>query len=333
MNNAMILLTPVLVFILVGLFAFVGCASFTEAKEEEKKPPEQTPPPDQPPVTPPDQPPVTPPTKPLTYIETVKATPGFTAIWPLNETIGKVAAVDGMPSTANGTYTTATGADPAPGTYVLGKAGVLFPKDNQDFAAEFSGGEAFIEVPFIPAFNPGPAVPGFSVELWVKPDPGMGGDRHVVVSSHHFDSMTSQQGYEIGLLKVPGQQQQQIYARVYGGSASLQTEISVQPDEGLATDWRHIVFRYGFIAGTGYVIRLRVQVINSAKLFEAQSAAGVVYEQVTMAKQSTLRFAGSHLPPPGTSAVFAGRLDNIAFYNALILDGDINTHFSMAPSI
>jgi hypothetical protein len=329
MNNAMILLTPVLVFILVGLFAFVGCASFTEAKEEEKKPPEQTPPPDQPPVTPPDQPPVTPPTKPLTYIETVKATMGFTAIWPLDETIGKIAAVDGLPPTANGTYTNANGNDPAAGTYTLGTAGVLFPKE-PDNAADFNGTEALIEVPFNQILNPDPAVPGFTIELWAKPDPTIGADRGVVVSSHNFGAMNSQQGYEIGFLKIAGQEHQQIYARVYGGTAALQTEITVQPDEGLKTDWRYIVFRYGFVAGTGYVIQLRVQILKGVKKFEAQSPAGVKYERVMTGKESTLRFAGSHLPPPGGSALFAGRLDNIAFYNAYVPDGDLNTHFGMA---
>ena len=200
----------------------------------------------------------------------------------------------------------------------------------KDFAVEFAGTEAYLEVPFIPDLNPTPMGLGFTVELWVKPNPNGGSDRHGLVSSHHFDSITSQQGYEVGLLKVQGQQHQQIYGRVYGGPAATISEIFVQPDDGDGdpSDWRYIAFKYEFVSGKGYLLRLRARVVNSANVYTKESTAAILYENVTPAKQSTLRFGGTHLQPPGTSSVLAGQLDNIAIYAAPVPDTELDLRFT-----
>jgi hypothetical protein len=334
MSNTMIVLTPVLIFFIIALFGFVGCGT---TLPYDDPPPEADPQPDPKPKSPYDPTgPLTPPTGPhlppaaTTYESLVTGTKGFVALWPLNETLGKVAAVVGpLSPSANGTYKSATGGDPSAASYSLGKLGVLYPKDNQDFAVEFTGTEALIEVePFIASLNPSPAVPGFTIELWAKPNPNAGADRGVMVSSHHFDSATVQQGYEVGLLKVAGQPHHQIYGRVYGNSAMA--EISIQPVDGDPSEWRHIVFKYEFVAGTGYVLRLRAQLLNGVQVYQAQSPGPVVYENVTSAKPSTFRIAGSHLPPPGTSSLFAGQLDNVAFYAAPLSDAEIKDHFAFA---
>ena len=328
MSDAMILATPVLAFFIVGLFGFVGCASFSAAPGDEEPPPTESKPPETPPA-PPATPPVTPPA-PVTYEDVIKATSGFAALWPLNEPLLPTAAVVGpLSPSANGTYTDTTGGTPAPGSVALGKAGVRFAKDSTDAAPEFAGTDAFIDVPFHAQLNPAANVPGFSIELWVKPNPNAGPGRGVVVSSYHFESAAKQQGYEIGLLKVAGQAHQQIYARVYSGTGNTITEVTVQPVDGQPEDWRHVVFKYELVPGTGYAIRLHAQVVGSVQVHDAETTP-VSYENVTAAKSSTLRFAASN---PSTSgggvAVFAGRIDNVAFYNAALTPADIKKHYDM----
>ena len=337
MSNAFIILTPIFIFLVVALVGFVGCGELlpndAPLEEEEQPPEDKKPKKPWDPAGPVSGAPTSPylPALPANYEEAVTGIKGFAAFWPLNEMSGKtVAYVGNLTPAANGEYKNAAGADPGIGSYTPGKQGVLFAKDMSDLSVEFAGTEAFIEVPFVPALNPAPSVPGFSIELWAKPNPAAGADRGVLVSSHHFDSTTSQQGYEIGLLKVQGQPHHQVYARVYAGEAMTLSELTLQPVDGDPAAWRHIVFRYAFVAGSGYVLQLRVQVLNTATVNKAQSTTPILYENVTSTKPSTLRFAGSHLPPPGGSAVFAGQLDSIAFYNAVVDDGDFDNHYSMA---
>jgi len=335
MNNVLIFITPLLVFLLVALLGFVGCGEFLPASTDDaEQPPEETPKKPQDPFNPagaykPPTGPHLPPTA-LSYQDLVTSVKGFAAFWPLNETGGTIVSyVGNLTPPANGEFRNAAGAGASFGSYSLGKEGVLFAKDKMDFAVDLGGTEAFIEVPFVGALNPVSTPTGFSIELWAKPDVMRGADRGGLVSSHHIDSATSQQGYEIALLKVPGQAHQQVYARVYGGASMVSSEISVQPDDGDPSDWRHIVFKYGFVAGKGFQIFLRVQVLKSTQVYRAESTTPILYENVTPAKPSTLRFGGTHLPQ-NVSALYAGLLDNIAFYNAMVDDSVFDDHYKMA---
>lgn len=324
MNDITIFLTPVFAFCIVALLGFVGCG-VTLPPAAEDKPVEQKP--SESPPAPPPTSPVSPPA-PLTYAEVISATPGFAALWPLNETAGNVASVAGpLAPDANGVYKTAAGV-PAGSGYTLGNEGVLFAKDSKDFAPEFTGGAAFIEVPFNAQLNPSPGGMGFSIELWVKPDPNSGADRQILVSSHNFESGSKEQGYEIGLLKVAGQPHEQVYGRVFSGTGPIRTEIAVQPVDGDPAEWRHIVFTYKpDTAGAGS-IHLRVQ-LAKATGFYSENPAAATYENVTPAKPSTLRFASSHVPPGGGLSLLAGRIDNVAIYTAPLSDADIKKHFDM----
>jgi hypothetical protein len=341
MNNLLVLITPLLVFVLVALLGFVGCGEVLPASADpQEEPPEEPPKKPQEPFNPagaykPPTGPHLPPTA-LTYQDLVTSVTGFSAFWPLNETGGTIVSyVGSLTPPANGEFKNAAGAAASFGSYSLGKEGVLFAKDKMDFAVDLGGTEAFIEVPFVGALNPVSTPTGFSIELWAKPDLTRGADRGGLVSSHHIESATSQQGYEIALLKVPGQAHQQVYGRVYGGASMVTSEISVQPDDGDPSDWRHIVFKYGFVAGKGFQIFLRVQVLKSTpvltatQVYRAESTTPILYDNVLPAKPSTLRFGGTHLPQ-NVSAVYSGLLDNIAFYNAMVDDSVFDDHFKMA---
>src|SRR5688500_19004697 len=188
MNDTLIFLTPVLAFIILTVaFRFTGCASFTEGPSAPDTVTDPAPIPPAGPVV--DDPVVVPPTpQPAKSYADVVADygPAFAALWPLNEKDPNIAYV--LPLTnsqANGVYTSAPTA--VGDGYKLGNPGVLAHKDATDFSPSFEA--AYVQVPFLGPLNPPKGVAfGFTVELWAKPNPNLGGDTQVLVSSHRFNS-------------------------------------------------------------------------------------------------------------------------------------------------
>jgi hypothetical protein len=302
MNDTAIVLTPLLVLLILALFRFTGCKSFGAA--------------DPPPTTPPGSPP-----PPQTYEQMIAATPGFAAHWRLNETGGNVAKVLGpLSPAADGIYKS-----PGGGAAVsLGKPGVLSHKDSKDFAPEFDGTGGFVEVPFNAVLNPAPNV-AFSVELWVKPNPDApaGVNAQVVISSHKTDP-ANKRGYEIALVKKTGEPHQQIRARVFSTGAGP-SEVIVQPNQGDRLDWRHIVLTYQG-GGGGNTLTLYVRVAKVSGLFKGGPLAGALYENVLAGNPATLRFGADNQGANGSN-FFAGRIDEVAFYNAALSETEIEKHF------
>ena len=321
------LLTPILTLVVVALAGFVGCGKYLGPEPGEDKPVEQTPPAQTPQQPQQPQPPA-PDTPVVAYRKAIEATPGFVALWLLNEGMGNEAhPVGSLSPPTKGVYTDAPGTAVGTG-YKLNADGVQRAKDMTDFAAEFTAA-GYIEVPFRGPLNPDPKGMGFSIELWVKPDTSQGGDRHVLVSSHRINSPNNQQGYEIGLLEVPNQIHHQVYGRVYSsGGVQTMTEISVPlPDSaGDAADWRYVVFTYTWDGTKGW-LDLRVQMLTSKAVFSAVQKEAW-YDNVVEPDTETLRFAANHQSTPGL-ALAAGRLDNIAFYNAPLNDAVMLNHFSL----
>ena len=323
-----ILLTPLLTFMVVALVGFVGCGkhlglSEPEPEEQKPKPEEQTPAQQTPtPSTPAPLAPVE------AYRKAIEATPGFVALWPLNEGKGNEAHPAGPLSPGTkGVYTDAPGTTVGTG-YKLDAEGVQHAKDATDFAGGFAAA-GYIEVPFRGPLNPDPKGLGFSIELWVKPDTSQGGDRHVLVSSHRINSPNDQQGYEVGLLEVPNQIHQQVYGRVYSSSGvQTMTETSVPlPDTaGDAADWRYVVFTYTWDGVKGWV-DLRVQMLTTKAVYSAAQKEAW-YDNVVEPNTETLRFAANHQSTPGL-ALAAGTLDNIAVYNAPLTDAVMLNHFGL----
>ena len=314
MSNAVIMLTPLLVLLILAVFGFAGCARFTEAPT----PPVTLP---GPPlvIAPPD--PV--PTKPAAeaYVELVAgspvipATPGFAALWPFNETGGNVANVVGTHNPgSNGLY--AAPSVPVGTGYKVGQDGVLFTKDKADHAPAFDGTGAWVEVQFNGAFNPVKNAPsGFTVELWVKPNPTAGGATQVLISSHRFDSAGAQQGYEIALVRDPAQQNQQVRARVFANGTM--TTATAKPTQGDSTEWRYIVFTYRATSATTAVVSIEVKIVKSSGAF-LDGPHGANYEPVLSAKPSSLRFGAGHAAGQTAENFFVGRMDNVAIYNAIL---------------
>lgn len=324
MSSFIFFLTPVLVLLVLAFFGFTGCGSFS-AEETPEKPTKAPGPPLV--VGGPDKPPPPPPVT-LTYRDVVTATVGFTALWPLNETGGNIANVVGpLNPAAQGAYYSKQGA-PIGSGYKLGQSGVLSPKEAGDFSPEFDGTAAWVEIPFNAPLNPGKMVPGFTLELWIKPNPATTAITQTIISSHRFDSANLQQGYEITLVKDPAQPNHQIHARLFGNIAAP-TDAVVQPIGDDPAAWRQVVLIYEIQAAIGPTLTLLVRVAKSMNQYKS-GPHSAVYEAVTSAKTSGLRFAAGHaVTSQLPENFFAGQIDNVAFYNTVLPQAEIDKHFNM----
>jgi hypothetical protein len=319
MNDQLIVLTPLLVLLILAVFRFTGCSSFTSAEPPAQKPADPgtgTPPPTNPPQ--PGQPPAAAPT----YEQVVTGTAGFLAHWPLNEPGGDLAHEDGkLLTTADGSYITGV---PKGAGMNYATPGVL----PADAAAEFLGSVAYVEVQqFQATLNPPNSVGiGFSVELWIKPNLALGTATQTVISSHRVDPGNKHQGYEIEVIRVPNEPHQQVRARVFAGAA--QTEVVAQPATGNGNpdDWRHIVLTYE--GGPASRISLYVRVAKNMNLFKG-TLSPASYQNVTSANPATLRFGANHGAGQVAGNFFAGKIDEVAFYSSVLAQGDIDKHFSL----
>lgn len=324
MNELLILLTPLMVLLVLAAFGFSGCGKHLPLSDDPELPdrkPEDKPPPD-------DPPPPTPPTPSLPaaqqYEAAVTGTAAFAAFWPLNEPGGNQATVVGsLNPAANGSYV----GIPLGSTEGPGKQGVLYSKDTTDLAPDFSGTAAYVDVPFNAQLNPTPGVTGFSVELWVNPATNAAPGEQVLLSSHRFDSAGEQQGYEIAFERHGTPASKEIHARVFAnGGVSEISQLMLDQD---SPDWLYIVFIY-----TNDGVKSEITLLVGVATTKIQFKAGpktAVYESVLPAKQATLRFGAGHAIGQTATGFFAGRVDNVAFYNAPLSQGtggDVEKHFS-----
>ncbi len=314
MNDPLLILTPLMVLLILALIRFTGCKPFGGSDAVTPSTgPGQTPGVPPPPVVPP------------TYEQLVAGIKGFAAHWRLAETGGNVAAVLGpLNPQAQGQYVTG---NPAGTGLKLGQQGALFDKTKSDLAAEFLGTAAYVEVPFVGTLNTGNIL-SFSVELWLKPDPALGPATQVVISSHRVDT---KHGYEIALVKRDNETHQQLRGRVFSPTATNPTEVSIQPvqADGDPKAWRYVVLTYeGAPTGLG-TLTLHVRLAKSTSRFQ-DVATGASYVNVTSATPSTLRFGANHKSNQNADNFFAGRIDEVAFYNVVLTQQQRDDHFDMA---
>jgi hypothetical protein len=239
------------------------------------------------------------------------------AHWPLNEPSGTRANVLGPLSlVAYGDYQQLSGVD-------LGADGVLHAKDPTNLAPHFKGTSASVDVAYQAVLNPMNV--DFSVELWVKPDAASGTDEQTVISSHRFDSMNKQQGYEVDLVRVPTESHQQVRARVYSGGNA--TDVVVQPIQGDPQGWRYVLLTFQAGAAGSGTVKLYARVLGDLNLLQA-GQSNAPYQNVGSANPSTLRFGASHRMNQAAGNFFAGRIDEVAFYNSVLVSTDIDKRFN-----
>jgi hypothetical protein len=305
MSESLILVTVLLTLLIVLAFGFTGCAKFDAAEPDPVSPP----------GTPPGPPPGPAPGVP--YEALVAATPGFAGHWRLNETAGNIAKVAGpLAPDADGTYV-------LPGI-ALGRDGAMHHKDAKDFAPELSGGH--VEIGFDGRLNPSNDL-RFSVELWARPSPSAGGTTQVVISSHFLNAAAGRnRGYEIALVRVPGQAHQRVRGRVFSSGAAAPDEAGVVPTAGDPAAWRHVVMTYDGTAGSGKKLKVYVSVAGTTATF-ADEQAGVSYQNVQAGNGVGLRFGSGHADGGGPADPFAGLVDEVAFYNTALALADVESHF------
>lgn len=288
------LVTPLIVLLIIVWFGFVGCGSFG--------------------TTPP---PTVEQSKPLPYKELVAKTGGLLAYWPLDETQDDTAYVSGLLAPgANGTYT-------FPGVTLADTSGPLAQKN---VAPLFDGSKGYVEIKkYQKDLNPG-ADKNFSVELWMKPKVGTPGANQVLVSSRQSDGANQRRGYDILLVRGPNLPKPVIRARLFAPNVANETKVDV-PLDGDESAWRHVVCTYR--GGAGALLSVSVRAIGSAKAITMQNNTNVAYEPVPV--NTFLRFGAGHKPDGDPTNFFGGWLDEIAFYNvALHPDEDVKAHFDAA---
>jgi hypothetical protein len=298
MADILIPLAPLILLLIVVLFGFTGCHVLAEADPwpgEERRPTETGEP----------------------YNKVIEATTGFLALWPLNETSGTIASATSMAANVDGEYK--PGATP-------GSEGAFFHKEpNTNFAPDLDGTSGHLEVPFNVEFNPSTS-PRFSVELWAKPAGALPTDvEQILISSHHTSAMDNHRGYEIALVGT-GAGDATVRARIFHVNDGT-TSVDVPLASGDPTAWRHIVLTYD---GPVNMLRLYATVTGMAFDKTAHENAGN-YSPVQDggAGERPLRFGAGHLPGGDPEKFFAGRIDEVAFYQGVLPDVTVEGHFTL----
>ena len=295
MIDALILLAPLIVLAIVVLFGFVGCGE---------------------PFTSRDTPPETERSEP--YSTHIEDTDGFLALWPLNETSGVVAVATSALLNIDGEYK--QGATP-------GSEGAFFHKEpNANFAPELNGTTGYIEVPFHELLNPSTDMVWLSVELWVKPAAEIpAGEEQILISSHHTSDAGNHRGYEIALIGT-GAGHAAVRGRVFhinDGTAEAEVTLTL----GDPLEWRHIVLTYD---GPIETVTLYATVAGTA--FDkpaAQTAVGRYSPVQAGGGQRPLRFGAGHLQAGEPEKFFAGRIDEVAFYQVVMPAVTVEEHFNL----
>ena len=296
---ALILLTGSLVLLICVAFGFTGCQYIAQADDWPDT--DETPPP---------------PAGPK-YAEIVEGTPGFTAHWPMNETIGATEAeVVGL-SNLNAVYV---------GNVVPGNPSAFVQKDPGNFAPSLDG-SAYLEVPFSPLLNLQSDLP-FSLEVWVKPAAALPtGEEQIVISSHNISAGGNHRGYEIALIGTGGPQPT-VSGRLFWTNLPAATNVDVTPTDGDPGAWLHIVLTFAGAGPGNNLLTLYVNVAGIGPMPPAEQT-GANYQEVQAggAGERPLRFGAGHLPEGGPEKFFAGLIDEVAFYQAALDPIEIEEHF------
>lgn len=297
MTEILVVLAPLILFVIVVLFGFTGCGGEPFTSRD----------------TPPDQPPET--GEP--YNKIIEATTGFLALWPMNETSGTTASATSAISNVDGVY--------QPGAAPGGAGAFSHKEPGANFAPDLDGTTGYVEVPFNAALNPEMDL-RFSVELWAKAGGDIpAGEEQILVSSHHISTGGNNRGYEI-LLIGAGAGHATVRARVFNIDTGV-TSVDVTPGAGDPLAWRHIVLTYD---GPVTTMRLYVNVAKTA--FDTtphEESAEYSPVQAGGAGERPLRFGAGHLQAGGPEKFFAGRIDEVAFYQVVVPDVTVEEHFNL----
>ncbi len=300
MTGSVMVLVPLGLLAIVCLFSFVGCVLDRSGDDVGN-----------PTVTP-----------VANYADIVKNTPNIVAFWPLNETSGTT-AVNAEP-TANGTYTpaapvlscdTVNKSAPASGQFTLGQPGIVAgdcinnDPTKVNPCALFEGG--YVKVGWQAALNPPPP---FTLEAWVRPD----WTSQDVMACAAFRIVVSSNTATTGFALL-ATNDNYWSAGVGDGTAF----VSARPQPGSNQTIMMGTTDYLAMTFDGSTLILYV---NGQELARTENITG--FQQ---APNTIPLYIGTGRPdlavPPGPQNPFNGRIQDVAFYNALLDADAISTRF------
>jgi hypothetical protein len=265
------------------------------------------------------------------YRAAILAQGGLLAYWRLAETAGNSAA-DSGPFGRNGVYK---------GGPALGQEGALAEKQPGDTAVLFGGTDDFVEIDVgtvagLPAGAPDPLLPpqSFSIEAWVSlaADVAPGGFETL------FDSLHNAGGTARGFsLSVTRGDTPALHGFVgtgaTGGLGEVFDEVSLElPADVLGGAWAHVVLTHEDAGPNGRLtLNLNwVDPASGAPRNDVESAT-VVYAR-DQAQTQPLRIGAAGDAEGDPNNFLAGRIDEVALYNAVLTPTAINEHFTMGRS-
>lgn len=300
MSTSLIVLIPVVLLAIIPLLCFVGC--------------------------------VFAPNKGVTdfgqYEDAILNTPNLVAFWPLDDTSGTT-AVDLGSNNFSGTYTQGPNVsyDPvnksaaAPGTVSINQPGIV-PGDqlnnNQNPCAVFDGG--FVTVPFQAALNPQPP---FTIEAWVVANWTASDVQNFPAARAVVASANGPMNTGFGLLATSDN-----YWEAFVGTGS--GFVNVRPPVGSNQPIMLNSLYFLVVTYDGTTLTLWVD--------PADTSAGP-YAQATVSgfapvASSTPLFIGMGRPDlPDGLFPFNGSIQDVAFYNVVLDNSTIETHYMKGNAI
>jgi len=270
------------------------------------------------------------------FENTLINTPGLVAYWPLNDTSG-TAAVDLGPNQFNGTYTmgpvvptydAANQSDASPGTFALNQPNIV-PGDAGTSpgtppvlspCVAFNGG--FVSVPFHPELGP-PLPAQFTIEVWVVPNWTLNDAqtnpsfRSVVASA----APTSGTFSGFAILATPAN----LWAAAIGIGSQDVFATTSSNQTIVQNSLYFLVMTYD-----GSTLKLWVNPADTTQGADA-SAAASGFVPVPSPVPLVIGTGRPDLPSP--LFPFNGSIQDVAFYNVVLDDKTIETHYMNGMSL
>jgi len=243
------------------------------------------------------------------YDKSILKEPLLVGYWRLNEAQGQTTLHDTF-GNHHGEYRFTAG-------IALAQKGVLaLFEDPNDKSAQFLGTQGYADIPYSPLLNP----PELTIECWILPEGSDVGEQ-VVLGSYEIDATGAVvSGYMIEVVRAApvggAPETLKVRARLGGGDL---LEADLGP--GLQREgWRHVVL--SFRRSTPSSAKLYVNADGGAPAAEKDNVPYVVLKN-----PQPLRFGAGQSTPGVAGAFFKGRLDEVALYNGVLTNAQIQTHY------
>jgi hypothetical protein len=249
------------------------------------------------------------------YQNTVTATPGLVAFWPLNDTSGTV-AVDLGPNHFDGSYTVGPS-----GTFMLNQPNIVAGDtiDNNPSSPNpcvyFNGG--YVNIPWEAAFG----APNFTIEAWVRPYWTSSDVTDKVVVACASAAPSPNRGF--ALYATPNLTNTGlVWAAGLGLGGTKEAVVAFGDTPGSNQTITPGMTYFLVVTYDGSTLTLWV---NPADTTQKNTFPASGYEQVPSPIPFFIGMGRPDLAPPNYP--FNGWIQDVAFYNVVLSDDTIETHY------